>query len=156
GNDTLIGAPNSDDNMTGGAGSDVFAFSASGSGQDHLADFVSGTDTLQFDNTGFANLGAPGRLSVGDERFFSGPGVQSAHDASDRLISDTPPHPPTGILFNPPNGTGPPPAQVIAILNSPHALVPPDIVVVGAGAPGANVINGTAGNDSLTGTQGND
>jgi Ca2+-binding RTX toxin-like protein len=152
GNDTLVGAPNSTDDMTGGAGNDVFRFLADpGFGpHDNLMDFVSGTDTLQLDNTGFANLGAAGRFSATDERFFFG---QSAHDASDRIIYD-------GLnLFYDADGTGPSLQHEIATvqpLGSQRVLVASDIAVIGnAGAPGSNV-QGTAGNDSLTGTEGND
>jgi Ca2+-binding RTX toxin-like protein len=153
GNDTLIGAPDSTDGMTGGAGSDVFAFlrlssNASGfGGGDNVFDFVSGTDTLQLDNTGFANLGAPGRFSPGDERFFLG---NAAHDASDRVIfADA-----TGRLLYDPDGTGPAQALMIARI---QGLVATDIVVVGEAAPPPPAsIAGTAGNDSLTGTAGND
>jgi Ca2+-binding RTX toxin-like protein len=149
GNDTLVGAANSTDDMTGGAGSDVFRFLADpgfGGAQDHVLDFVSGTDTLQFDNTGFANLGAAGRFSATDERFFFG---QSAHDASDRLIYD-------GLnLFYDPDGTGSIQQHSIGVVQSSPRLVASDIVVIGNAASGSN-IQGTAGNDSLNGTNGND
>jgi Ca2+-binding RTX toxin-like protein len=158
GNDTLLGATNSLEDMRGGAGSDVFAFSGppadpSQLALDTLEDFASGTDTIQLDNTGFANLGAPGRFSATDERFFSAPGAQAAHDASDRVIYD----PGTGVVFYDPDGTGPAAIRAVAFLQSTgRTLVASDITVVGQASPPPTPIQGTGGNDSLTGTEGND
>src|SRR5262249_33822809 len=151
GNDTLVGAANSSDLMTGGAGNDVFRFVSDpgfGGTLDSVTDFVSGSDTLQFDNTGagFADLGAAGRFSATDERFFFG---QSAHDASDRLFYDG-----LNLLYDP-DGTGPIQQREIAVVQSSPRMVASDIVIIGnATTPGSN-IQGTAGNDSLTGTEGN-
>ena len=153
GNDTLLGATNSLEDMRGGAGSDVFAFSGTPADPSQLAldtlnDFVSGTDTIQLDNTGFANLGAPGRFSATDERFFSSFGARAAHDASDRVIYDQG----SGVVFYDPDGTGPAAIQAVAFLQGANpALVASDFTVVGA-----SPTQGTAGNDSLTGTEGND
>jgi serralysin len=161
GNDTLIGAPNAIEHMRGGAGSDTFAFGRpptdpSQLALDSLEDFVSGTDTLQLDNRGFANLGAPGRFSAADERFFAANGARAAHDASDRVIYD----PGTGVVFYDPDGTGSAPIQAIARQSSGGTLVASDITVVGDAAPPPppppGPIQGTAGNDTLFGTEGND
>jgi Ca2+-binding RTX toxin-like protein len=160
GNDTIIGGLDSD-GMVGGAGRDVFVFlfaptdNTTDVRPDVVGDFVSGTDTLQFDNRdslrpGFGDLGAPGRFAAGDERFFAAPGASSAHDTSDRLIYDST----NGVLFYDPDGTGPTQAREVASFQGAPVLLASDIVVVGNAAPGA--IQGTAGNDSLAGTAGND
>jgi Ca2+-binding RTX toxin-like protein len=156
GNDTLVGAPNSNDLMTGGAGNDVFAFTSPSDpvqpSLDTLSDFVSGTDRLQFDNAGFTQLGGAGNFAPRDARFASGAGLTSGQDASDRLVYNTS----TGDLFYDADGNGVGASVLVAHLSGAPALAATDIVVVGAAAPGSNVINGTAGNDSLTGTEGSD
>jgi len=156
GNDTLVGAPDSRDNLTGGAGNDVFAFTRPSDPTqgafDTLSDFVSGTDRLQFDNAGFTQLGAAGNVVPGDARFATTHGLHEGQDASDRLIYDID----NFNLYYDPDGNGATQSTLIAHLDGPRVLVATDIVVVGnAAAPGSNV-QGTAGNDSLTGTEGND
>jgi hypothetical protein len=69
---------------------------------DAITDFVSGTDTLQLDAAAFTAIGASGRFTAGDGRFFAAPGVSAGHDADDRLIYDTT----SGILYYDADGNG--------------------------------------------------
>jgi Ca2+-binding RTX toxin-like protein len=62
----------------------------------------------------------------------------------------------TGELFFDADGSGSSAAQLIATLQSAAVLVATDIEVINGSAPGGQVINGTAGNDSLVGGADND
>jgi Ca2+-binding RTX toxin-like protein len=85
GNDRLSGG-NGNDTLTGGAGVDRFIFDTianAATNMDTIADFLSGTDKLVFDAAAFAGL-TGGNLST--DAFWSGAGVSTAHDATDRFI----------------------------------------------------------------------
>jgi trimeric autotransporter adhesin len=152
GNDTLIGGDDND-TMTGGSGNDVFVFTRPDPARSHfdqLRDFVSGTDRLHFDNSGFTNLGGAGGFAPGDARFASGAGLTSGQDASDRLIYNTV----TGEVYYDSDGNGAAQSILVARLTGVPAVDATDIVVTGQAQPG--LIQGSAGNDSLTGTPGSD
>jgi Ca2+-binding RTX toxin-like protein len=53
GDDTFIGGGDAD-TLTGGADNDKFVFNTVSEGGDHITDFVSGEDVLQFKSSGFA------------------------------------------------------------------------------------------------------
>ncbi len=106
GNDTLIGGEGDDDifsddgndSLTGGSGADWFYFDTTpnaATNMDTITDFVSGTDKLQFSKAVFTGLSSAALGNLTTEAFWSGAGVSSAHDATDRFIYNTT----TGALF---------------------------------------------------------
>ena len=113
GNDRLIGGAGND-TLTGGGGADQFVLTqalSSTANRDVLADFVSGTDTIQLSLSVFGALGvAPGDLA--SDQFWSGNGIRAAHDASDRIIYDTA----TGSLLYDADGSGSGAAVAIAVV----------------------------------------
>jgi len=113
GNDRLIGGAGND-TLTGGAGADQFVLTqalSSTANRDVLADFVSGTDTIQLSLSVFRALGvAPGDLTA--DQFWSGNGIRAGHDASDRIIYDTA----SGSLFYDADGSGSGAAVAIAVV----------------------------------------
>ena len=124
GNDTLIGGAGNDilfggkgnDILTGGTGSDSFVFNtapSASSNRDTITDFMSGTDTLQFSKAVFTGLGAlEGELSL--DQFWSGAGVTTAHDSSDRIIYNTS----SGALYYDADGAGGVAAVQVAIIGT--------------------------------------
>jgi len=149
GNDSLAGAGSS--TMTGGAGADIFA--AHTNAQHWLTDFLSGTDTLQFDGSDFAGTGPSGNLAAGDPRFYAAAGATGGHDADDRFVYNTS----TGDLYYDSDGFGGAGGSLVAHLQGAPALAATDITVVNGTAPvTGQAITGTAGNDSLSGGPGND
>jgi Ca2+-binding RTX toxin-like protein len=165
GNDNLRGWAESD-SLNGGAGNDEldgdeqFAFTdafvfdqpAGAANADLVMDFGYGgvRDELHLGNGAMPGLGAAGRFSAGDARFFSGAGANSGQDASDRVVYDTT----TGQLWYDADGNLAGAAQLIATLQGAPVLIATDIIVFGGA--GAGPINGTEGDDSITGTGGND
>jgi Ca2+-binding RTX toxin-like protein len=118
GNDTLNGGLGADA-LTGGPGNDVFQIDSApgGSNVDTIKDFAPGRDRLYFDDAVFAKLGATGRFSAADGRFWaSAAGV--AHDPSDRIVYDTD----GGVLMYDADGNGAGAAVKVAALPS-HPLV---------------------------------
>jgi serralysin len=113
GNDRLIGGAGND-TLTGGAGADEFVLTqalSSTANRDVLADFVSGTDTIELSLSVFGALGvAPGDLTA--DQFWSGNGIRAAHDDSDRIIYDTA----TGSLLYDADGSGSGAAVAIAVV----------------------------------------
>jgi len=106
GNDTLIGGAGADqlrggiglDTLTGGADIDWFIFDTAPSAttnRDTITDFVSGTDKLQFSKAVFTGLSSAALGNLTTDAFWSGAGVSTAHDATDRFIYNTT----TGALF---------------------------------------------------------
>jgi len=106
GNDTLVGAGGADqlrggdglDTLTGGAGADWFIFDTvpnAITNRDTITDFVSGTDKLQFSKSVFTGLSSAALGNLTTDAFWSGAGVSTAHDATDRFIYNTT----TGALF---------------------------------------------------------
>src|SRR3954447_14428749 len=161
GNDTVYGDGGDDwleggagnDSLSGGSGQDNIVFREFGAANaDTIGSFDAGWDRIQLDVAAFANIGAGGRFGSGDARFFAGAGATGGHDADDRIVYNTT----TGQLFYDADGNGAGAAQLIATLDGAPTLVASDIVTFGAPANPSQVINGTAGNDSLTGGPGND
>jgi Ca2+-binding RTX toxin-like protein len=175
GDDTLLGGTGNDsfdggmgaDSITGGSGSDEFLFRSPQSAVDRITDFVSGSDTLAFDNNAFTEIGAFGEFAAGDDRFFAGAGATGGQDAEDRVVYDTS----TGNLYYDANGSGAGGAQLIAVLEGEPALSATDITVVGLGGatiegsqgpdrlmgtPFDDTILGRGGNDTIAGAGGND
>src|SRR5437868_3521143 len=121
GNDTIYG-DGGNDWMEGGAGND---FLSGGSGQDNnvfrefgaanadtISTFGSDWDKIQLDAGAFANIGATGRFSGGDVRFYAAAGATSGHDADDRIVYNTS----TGQLYYDADGSGPGGAELIATI----------------------------------------
>ena len=161
GNDFLHDGPTGNDTFAGGTGTDVllsfegddvflFEEAPGAANADLIINFDIGANEIHLDASAHANLGAGGRLAVGDARFFAGPGATAGQDASDRVIYNTT----TGELLHDPDGNGPASAQLIARLDPIVALGAGSIVVVNAS--NGQVINGTSGSDTLSGTSGND
>ena len=150
GNDTLSGA-GGNDTLSGGAGQDSFAFAEapSAGNVDRITDFVSGTDGLELDSGVFTAIGAAGKFSSGDARFWAAPGATSGHDATDRIVYNTS----TGNLYYDADGSGSGAAQLIATLQGAPGLVAADIAVT---APAPTPTQGTDGDDRLEGSEGND
>ena len=134
GNDTLQGGAGSDrlvggagkDILNGGAGADTFVFDTapnSASNLDTVQDFASGSDVLSFSRaiyTGFAAAGA-----MGADAFWSGAGVNAAHDVTDRFIYNTT----TGVLWYDADGTGSAAAVQVAVLTGTPALAFSDFLI---------------------------
>jgi Ca2+-binding RTX toxin-like protein len=134
GNDRLVGGAGDDvlrgglgkDVLTGGAGVDWFVFDTvpdKATNLDKLTDFVSGTDVLLIGkvlNTAFTTVGA-----IGAEVFWSGAGVNTAHDATDRFIYNTS----TGALWYDADGTGATAAVQVAVLTGAPALAFSDFLI---------------------------
>ena len=161
GNDTIFGDGGNDwieggagnDSLSGSGGQDDLVFREFGAANaDVVASFATAWDRIQLDVAAFSAIGADGRFAAGDVRFYSAPGATGGHDADDRIIYDST----TGQLFYDADGSGAGGAQLIATLQGTPALVASDINVFGSAAPAGQVINGTAGNDSLAGGPGND
>ena len=161
GNDSLFGGRGADwldggagnDALSGGAGQDSFAFTAAAgdANADTISDFQTGTDVIRLDTSLYTALGATGRLSAGDERFYAAAGATSGHDATDRLIFDTS----TGRLYYDADGSGGGAAQLIATVSGSSVAATDLIVGTDRSAPGLT-LSGTAGDDMLTGSAGND
>jgi hypothetical protein len=125
GNDTLNGGKGND-TLTGGDGADKFVFDtkpSSSTNVDNVMDFVSGTDTLVFDQSVFKGFAAVGAIGAGE--FYAGAGVTAAHDADDRLIYNTT----TGALWYDTDGTGKGKAVEVAVLTGHPALDFGDILI---------------------------
>ena len=165
GNDTIYGgsydAGADEDWMDGGVGSDYlwggygldrFLFTTpGGSGNvDFVSSFISGEDELRFEGAVFTALGADGRFSAGDERFYAAAGATSGHDASDRLIYDTSNY----VLYYDADGSGAGAAQQIATFSWGTYVQATDIHV--GFDTGSSGIRGTNGNDTINGTSGDD
>src|SRR3954470_7296296 len=171
GNDTLGGNDGADwlrggvgnDTVAGGSGQDQFAFADFGAtNADLLTDFDAGWDNIQLEQTVFTNIGAFGRFSAGDVRFYSAAGATGGHDADDRIVYNST----TGQLYYDADGNGAGAAQLIATIQNHSALQATDICVnhdatvtpspTPSPTPTPSAINGTSGNDTITGTAGPD
>ena len=141
--DHLVGREGAD-TIAGGAGADSFIFDFLGHA-DALTDFASGVDKLRFDARTFTQIGSTGNFAAGDARFHAG---AAAHDADDRIIFDAA----TGNLWYDEDGNG---SGVAALVARVTGTVTATDVAVDNGT-GAQVINGTAGNDTLTGGESSD
>src|SRR3954471_10799669 len=173
GNDTLGGNDGADwlrggagnDTVAGGSAQDSVAFSEFGAANaDLLTDFDAGWDNIQLEQAVFTNIGALGRFSAGDVRFYSAAGATGGHDGDDRIVYNST----TGQLFYDADGNGAGTAELIATIQNHSAVQGTDIWVnhdasvtpsptpspTPTPTPGA--INGTSGNDTLVGTDGPD
>src|SRR3954465_11517819 len=160
GNDTLGGNDGADwlrggagnDTVAGGSAQDSVAFSEFGAANaDLLTDFDAGWANIQLKQAVFTGIGALGRFSAGNVRFFSAAGATGGHDADDRIVYNSS----TGELYYDADGNGAGAAQLIATISNHSALSATDLWVFGS-APTGQTINGTAGDDTLVGGTGND
>ena len=158
GNDTIEGM-GGNDSVSGGGGQDVYVFHEYGAANaDTVTSFDTGWDALRLDGAAFNTLGASGRFSGGDVRFYAAPGATSAHDADDLIVYNTS----TGQLFYDNDASGPHASQLIATFQGAPTIVASDITAfntptpVPTPTPTPGAINGTDGNDSLVGTAGDD
>jgi Ca2+-binding RTX toxin-like protein len=162
GNDTLDGGIGSD-TLTGGLGADRFTFSTALSATtnlDRVLDFVTATDKVALDRGVFTGLNTGTALTAAE--FRSGAGVTTANAATQRILFDTT----TGNLRYDSDGTGAvAPVLFATVLQVPVApavvgtaapLVVGDFLIQGALPPAPQLINGTAGNDTLNGGGAND
>ncbi len=110
------------DYLAGYGGADVFAFTtALGNGNvDHIADFLSGTDTIALDDAVFAGLGLG---ALGANAFVVG---ATAQDADDRIVYDSA----TGQLFFDADGNGADAAVQFATLESHPLVAASDFMVI--------------------------
>jgi serralysin len=145
GNDTLLGGPDRDtmlggngndrlsggdgnDSLTGGAGKDDFVFAAAPGGEnaDAIADFASARDRLLLDDAVHPDIGARGRFSRNDERFFAADGAVSGEERDDRVIYDTS----SGNLYYDADGSGDGEARLIAAFEGSPTIVATDFTVI--------------------------
>jgi Ca2+-binding RTX toxin-like protein len=135
GNDTLQGGAGNDrltgglgnDTLSGGAGADTFVFDIApnaATNADTLQDFTSGSDVLAFSRAAFKGFAAIGAVSV--DAFWSGAGVNTAHDATDRLIYNTT----SGVLWYDADGTGSSAAVAVATITGHPALAFGDLLII--------------------------
>jgi Ca2+-binding RTX toxin-like protein len=153
GEDTLLGGDGNDwieggGLLGGGAGADSFMLAG---GFREIIDFASGSDKLRLDGPTYPNLGAAGNFASGDARFHAAAGATSGHDADDRIVFDIS----TGNLYFDSDGNGEGPSRLIARLQPGATLAASDIVVDGISVPN-QLLQGTAGDDTLVGGAGND
>ncbi|WP_298169391.1 calcium-binding protein [Novosphingobium sp.] len=125
GNDRLVGGLGND-TLNGGTGTDTFVFDTAPNAAtnfDTLQDFTSGTDKLSFSRAVYTGFAATGAMSV--DAFWSGTGVNTAHDATDRFIYNTA----TGVLWYDADGTGASAAVQVAQLTGAPALAFSDFLI---------------------------
>ncbi len=123
-NDTISGGTGNDI-LTGGGGIDVFLFNTKPTSTNHdtIADFVHGTDILQFSKAVFNTIS-----SWNSNAFWSGAGVNAGHDSSDRIVYNTT----TGNLYYDADGSGSGAAALVALIGTSNhpALSYTDIQLV--------------------------
>jgi Ca2+-binding RTX toxin-like protein len=125
GNDNLQGKTGND-TLQGGSGADAFTFANSGlANADVISDFGNGSDSVRLSHAAFDALGAAGRMSTDDARFYAAAGAAGGHDASDRIVYDSA----SGQLYYDADGSGPDSAQPVATLTGHPALTAGDVVV---------------------------
>ena len=126
GNDRLTGG-NGNDTLTGGGGTDTFVFETApnlATNFDTVQDFTSGSDVLAISRAVFTGFAATGAMSV--DAFWSGAGVNTAHDATDRFIYNTT----TGVLWYDRDGTGSAAAVQVATLTGHPGLAFSDFQII--------------------------
>src|SRR4051812_49287666 len=132
GNDTVYGDGGDDwveggagnDSLSGGSGQDNIVFREFGAANaDTIGSFDAGWDRIQLDVAAFANIGASGRFTSGDARFYAAAGATGGHDADDRLVYNTS----TGQLFYDADGNGAGAAQLIATFQGAPGITATDI-----------------------------
>lgn len=123
GNDVLVGGYNKD-KLTGGDGRDKFVFSEHPGGHeaDKIADFSHGQDTLLLNAVMFEAVGP--KLEA--REFYAAAGATKAHDADDRIISDT--H--SGKLYYDDDGPGGHNGVLFATLTNHATLTASDFIVI--------------------------
>jgi Ca2+-binding RTX toxin-like protein len=135
GNDTIYGDAGNDsiegnggnDLLSGGSGQDSYVFREFGAANaDTVANFSSNWDQLRFDDGGFTNIGAMGKFSAGDARFYAAAGASAGHDADDRIVYDTS----TGQLYYDADGSGAGAAQLVATVQGAPAVAASDLFVI--------------------------
>ncbi|HYE88769.1 MAG TPA: hypothetical protein VEA16_20555, partial [Vicinamibacterales bacterium] len=135
GNDTINGGAGNDqveggagnDTISGSGGQDSFVFREAGSANaDNAVGFASNWDRISLDNAGLGALGADGRFTSSDARFFAGAGANAGQDASDRVVYNTS----TGQLWYDADGSGGGASHLIATLQAGAPLVAADIYVI--------------------------
>ena len=125
GNDTLVGGDGADQ-LAGGAGNDVLTGGDDADrfvfdrvlGFDHITDFVSGVDQIQFAANLVGALGGTNALQEGS--FYAAYDAVSGQDVDDRLIFNTS----TGALYYDVDGSGAKAAVQIAVLEGLGNVVP--------------------------------
>ncbi|MEI6643950.1 MAG: calcium-binding protein [Novosphingobium sp.] len=125
GNDRLTGG-NGNDTLNGGAGADTFVFDTAPNAStnlDTVQDFTSASDVLSISRAVFTGFAATGAMSV--DAFWSGNGVNAAHDATDRFIYNTA----TGALWYDADGTGATAAVQVAVLTGAPTLAFSDFLI---------------------------
>jgi|GEM_PF-589780 len=122
GADTIVGGAGAD-SLTGGPGNDQFVFNFSTEGIDTIADFNATFDLILISASGFGGGLTAGTLPAAD--FAFGAGVNTPGDATDRFIYNTT----TGELRFDPDGTGPQPTVLFAVLTGNPALANTNIVI---------------------------
>ena len=154
GNDLLVSAGGGG-SLAGGAGADIFFFNglrdSSSDPRHEVTDFAPASDTIRLDAIVMPALGASGRFAAGDARFAAN-SSGSAQDSSDRVVYNIT----TGELWYDADGSAAGEALLIAALSGAPSLAATDIEVVNGSASSGQVINGTAGDDSIVGTAGDD
>ena len=99
---------------------------APGTAADSLNDFGSNWDQLRLDDAAMSALGAVGRFTSGDARFWSAAGANAGHDADDRVVYNSS----TGQLWYDADGSSAGAAQLIATLQAGATLAAGDIYVI--------------------------
>jgi len=121
GDDIITGGAGAD-SLTGGAGNDKFLFSFPDDGTDTITDFNVTFDQIRAAGINFGGL-LPGTLPL--PNFLSGPGANVPSNPNHRFIYDTT----TGELRFDPDGTGPQPTVLLAVLTGNPALANTNIVI---------------------------
>jgi Ca2+-binding RTX toxin-like protein len=130
GNDILVGGAGND-NLTGGVGSDTFLFNIAANtliNKDTITDFVSGTDTLQFNHSIFTSLAVGTGTTLAANQFVSSTTATSATTSTTHLIYNSI----SGVLYYDADATGSGAAVQIALIGTAThpALVYTDIGIV--------------------------
>ena len=158
GRSLFIGGEGADTMFGGSAATFIFNTPARPGIADRIGQFDTGIDSLHFAGSVFTALGAEGRLSATDERFYAADGATQGHDATDRLIYNTL----NGDLWYDADGSGTGASILVAHLPRDtgsaklYTVNASDIWVDGAGPSTGRTINGTSGNDFLVGGPGAD
>ena len=167
GNDQLLGGEGNDvlsggkgaDILTGGTGADVFRLSGD-TKTDHINDFQSGTDRIEFDRLVYKAL-APGALNASQLALGN-----TATTAAHRVVYDVN----TGNLWYDADGSGRGAAVLVGVLDNHVHISHTDLCVTNpgiqkngsnqadslAGTSGDDTLISGPGNDSISGSAGND